>query len=90
MLTNLVVADRTKRDLFETRDPDRQLRLMRLWTHSTVITARGRSISVISAGLSLNRLFGRISSADAIRRRGPSYGLSVDAGMGFDRRGETS
>ena len=29
MLTNLVVADRTKRDLFETRDPDRQLRLMR-------------------------------------------------------------
>jgi hypothetical protein len=29
MLTKLVVADRTKRDLFETRDPDRQLRLMR-------------------------------------------------------------
>ena len=29
MLTNLVVADRTKQDLFETRDPDRQLRLMR-------------------------------------------------------------
>jgi DNA polymerase V len=29
MLTNLVVADRTKRDLFETDDPDRQLRLMR-------------------------------------------------------------
>ena len=29
MLTNLVVADRTKRDLFETCDPDRQLRLMR-------------------------------------------------------------
>ena len=27
MLTNLMVADRTKRDLFETRDPDRQLRL---------------------------------------------------------------
>ena len=29
MLTNLMLADRTKRDLFETRDPDRQLRLMR-------------------------------------------------------------
>jgi hypothetical protein len=29
MLTNLVVADRTKRDLLETRDPDRQLCLMR-------------------------------------------------------------
>jgi Domain of unknown function (DUF4113) len=29
MLTNLMVADRTKRDLFETRDPDRERRLMR-------------------------------------------------------------
>ena len=29
MLTNLVVADRTKRDLFESHNPDRQLRLMR-------------------------------------------------------------
>jgi uncharacterized protein DUF4113 len=29
MLTNLVVADRTKWDLFETNDADRQLRLMR-------------------------------------------------------------
>ena len=29
MLTNLVVADRTRRDLFESHDPDRQLRLMR-------------------------------------------------------------
>ena len=29
MLTNLMVADRTKRDLFETCDPERQLRLMR-------------------------------------------------------------
>jgi len=29
MLTNLVVADRTRRDLFESNDPDRQLRLMR-------------------------------------------------------------
>jgi hypothetical protein len=29
MLTGLMVADRTKRDLFETRDPDRERRLMR-------------------------------------------------------------
>jgi DNA polymerase V len=29
MLTNLVTADRAKRDLFEDRDPARQLRLMR-------------------------------------------------------------
>ena len=29
MLTNLVAADRTKRDLFESHNPDRQLRLMR-------------------------------------------------------------
>jgi len=29
MLTNLAAANRTKRNLFETRDPDRQLRLMR-------------------------------------------------------------
>jgi hypothetical protein len=29
MLTKLVAADRTKRDLFESHNPDRQLRLMR-------------------------------------------------------------
>jgi hypothetical protein len=28
MLTNPVAADRTKRDLFESHNPDRQLRLM--------------------------------------------------------------
>jgi len=90
MLTNLVVADRTKRDLFEPCDPDRQLRLMRAvdalnWDYGARTVHCG-----YLGGPKPKCLSGRISSAAATRRRGPSYGLSVDVGMGFDRRGETS